>query len=200
MGVDDVGGLGSDGVVARSMLGILSKRIGAAVVVALTMSLSTACAGGEPVESGASLHRGVSSDAARRSVTDVVDRTAAIVDGDWKVLSGPRLGLCPGSDGSGDAEDPGGVTWVYIAQRPGSDDPEDDLRRVEAFWQRLGITTKRYRSGGDDPDLGVSGRGGPLTSIDFLSSAEGGYSIDGGSPCADGDFGELATGTPSPAP
>ncbi|MGW8432291.1 hypothetical protein ACWGJ9_14475 [Curtobacterium citreum] len=190
-------GLGSDGVAARSAHGLRPERFGSAVVAALAVSLLTACAG-EPVESGASPHRAVSSDDAKQSITDVVDRTAEIVDGDWKVLSGPRLGLCPGSDGSGDAEDPGGVTWVYVEQRPGADDPEDDLRKVESFWQSLGITTKRYRSGGDDPDLGVSGRGGPVTSIDFLASAEGGYSIDGESACADGDFGELATSSPSP--
>ncbi|MDK8172684.1 hypothetical protein QP735_09100 [Curtobacterium citreum] len=192
-------GLGSDGVAARSAHGLRPERFGSAVVAALAVSLLTACAG-EPVESGASPHRAVSSDDAKQSITDVVDRTAEIVDGDWRVLSGPRLGLCPGSDGSGDAEDPGGVTWVYVEQRPGTDDPRDDLRKVESFWQRLGITTKRYRSGGDDPDLGVSGRGGPVTSIDFLASAEGGYSIDGESACADGDFGELATSTPSPTP
>lgn len=190
-------GLGSDGVAARSAHGLRPERFGSAVVAALAVSLLTACAG-EPVESGASPHRAVSSDDAKQSITDVVDRTAAIVDGDWKVLSGPRLGLCPGSDGSGDAEDPGGVTWVYVEQRPGADDPRDDLRKVESFWQSLGITTKRYRSGGDDPDLGVSGRGGPVTSIDFLASAEGGYSIDGESACADGDFDELTTSSPSP--
>ncbi|MGN7191238.1 MULTISPECIES: hypothetical protein [unclassified Curtobacterium] len=140
----------------------------------------------------------VSPDEAKRSVVDVVDRTASLVDGDWEVLSGPRLGLCPGSDGSGDADDPGGVTWVYVKQRPGSDDPKEDLRKVESLWQSMGITTKRYRSGGDDPDLGLTGRGGPVSSIDFLASSAGGYSIDGESQCADGDYGDLATGSPTP--
>ncbi|MCA5923774.1 hypothetical protein [Curtobacterium oceanosedimentum] len=133
----------------------------------------------------------VKPDAAKRTVVDLVDETARAVDGSWKVISGPRVGLCPGSDGSGDANDSGGVTWVYVKQREGEADPRDDLRKVEALWKSLGITTERYRSGGDDPDLGVRGRGGPIETIDFLASPEGGYSIDAESQCADGDHGDL---------
>lgn len=133
----------------------------------------------------------VKPDAAKQTVMDLVDETARAVDGPWKVISGPRLGLCSGSDGSGDAEDSGGVTWVYVKQREGAADPRNDLRKVEALWKSLGITTERYRSGGDDPDLGVRGRGGPVETIDFLASTVGGYSIDAESQCADGDYGEM---------
>ncbi|QKS88617.1 hypothetical protein [Curtobacterium flaccumfaciens] len=157
----------------------------------VTMSLLTACAGGKPMESPSTNHA-VKPDAAKRTVVDLVDETARAVDGGpWKVISGPRVGLCPGSDGSGRADDSGGVTWVYVKQREGAADPRDDLRKVEALWKSLGITTERYRSGGDDPDLGVRGRGGPIETIDFLASTVGGYGIDAESQCADGDYGEM---------
>lgn len=80
---------------------------------------------------------------------------------------------------------------MYVKQREGAADPRDDLRKVEALWKSRGITTERYRSGGDDPDLGVRGRGDPIETIDFLASTVGGYSIDAESPCADGDYGEM---------
>jgi len=68
-------------------------------------------------------HRTVAPDAAKRSIVDVVDETATTVEGDWKVVSGPRLGLCPGSNGSGDADDEVGITWVYMREREAAGDP-----------------------------------------------------------------------------
>ncbi|PZF58312.1 hypothetical protein DEJ23_05460 [Curtobacterium sp. MCSS17_008] len=143
-------------------------------------------------------HRSAAPDAARHAIVDVVDETTSTVAGDRQVVSGPRLGLCPGSDGSGTADDPGGVTWVYVKEHQTTGDPRDDLRAVERLWQGLGISTERFRSGGDDPDLGLRGRGGPVTSIVFTASSLGAYTIDGQSQCADGDYGDLATSTPTP--
>ncbi len=38
--------------------------------------------------------------------------------------------------------------------------PEGDVEAVEQHWKDLGVTTERYQTGGEDPILGVRGRGG----------------------------------------
>jgi len=174
------------------------RLLGTAALLLAVVPVLGGCAKGDLMEPEHDPHRTVAPDAAKRSIVDVVDETATTVEGDWKVVSGPRLGLCPGSNGSGDADDEGGITWVYMREREAAGDPRDDLRTVEKLWRGLGITTERFRSGGDDPDLGLRGHGGPVSSIVFTATSRGSYTIDGESQCADADHGDLATSTPAP--
>jgi len=76
----------------------------------------------------------------------------------------------------------GGVQYVYAEVRSASADPRADVEAVERHWKELGVTTERYQTGGEDPILGVRGRGGPVESSDFRTDPRG-YTMHGSSLC-----------------
>jgi hypothetical protein len=121
--------------------------------------------------------------AAKDAVVSITQRTADALGGEWTVSSGPRLGKCPARLGGE------GVTYVYILVRSAGD-PEADIQTAADLWEREGMEVGRYQSGGDDPTLGIIGRGGPASSIDFNASKRG-YTLDAVSPCAEGDFSQM---------
>jgi len=121
----------------------------------------------------------------RKSVVDVVERSAAAVGGNWKVYSGPSVEGC--GDGVEDK-----ARYVYIMERSGStgDEPADDVQAMAEFWDGEGIATTAYKSGGADPLLGMRGKGGPILTIAFNAYPER-YSITAVSACADGNVSDL---------
>jgi hypothetical protein len=119
------------------------------------------------------------------AVVTVVDDTTAAIGGEWEVYSGPAVRECT-QEAGGD-----GAAYSYIttqAAAPG--DPSAHIDAVEELWNDPGIAIERYRSGGDDPILGIRGSGGPTTTIDFLAD-ERGYSVAAQSRCVGGDPVEL---------
>jgi len=134
---------------------------------------------------GSEVSRTVTTTEARQSVKDIVDRSAEAVDGDWQVYSGPAVQQCTKGTG-GD-----GAAYTYIKAWEGpSGDPAHDIAVVKKLWEREGITTGPFNSGGSDPILGVRGVGGPTTSISFLAAAHR-YTITAVSECADGNALEM---------
>jgi hypothetical protein len=121
----------------------------------------------------------------RKSVVDVVERSAAAVGGRWKVSSGPSVEAC--GDGVEDK-----ARYVFIMERSGStgDQPAEDVKTMKKFWDAEGIATTAYRSGGEDPLLGMRGKGGPILTIAFNAYPER-YSITAVSKCADGSVSDL---------
>ena len=122
---------------------------------------------------------------AKRSIVTFVEGSTDVVGDGWEVSDGPGLGKCGLSLGQG------GVRYVYAMVRSASDDPKADVVAVERYWKELGVTTERYQSGGEDPILGVRGRGGPVSSSDFRADPRG-YTIDGSSQCIVGDFDKMS--------
>jgi hypothetical protein len=161
-------------------------RTGSVIVVVgvmTTILALTGCSGGGSTGSGVA--RSVSTDEARQSVEDIVDRSAEAVDGDWQVDSGPAVEQCTKGTG-GD-----GAAYTYIKAWEGpSGDPTHDIAILKKLWEREGITTAPYKSGGSDPLLGLRGVGGPTTSISFLAAAHR-YTITAVSECADGNALEM---------
>ncbi|MBM7473856.1 hypothetical protein [Curtobacterium herbarum] len=121
----------------------------------------------------------------KKSVVDVVERSAEAVGGSWKVYSGPSVEGC--GDGVEDK-----ARYVYIMERSGStgDKPAEDVKAMAKFWDGEGIATTAYKSGGADPLLGMRGKGGPITTIAFNAYPER-YSITAVSACADGNVRDL---------
>ncbi|PZE64558.1 hypothetical protein DEI83_11745 [Curtobacterium sp. MCBD17_021] len=116
---------------------------------------------------------------AKKSILGVVDETASTVGGKWSVYSEPTAESC------GDAAEDG-LTYTYILMHDApSADPTQAVGAVEELWKDKGITTERYRSGAADPIVGIRGRGGPATTMDFLADKRR-FSIVGVSECADG--------------
>lgn len=154
------------------------------VVGVMTAVLAlTGCSGGGPTGSGVA--RSVSTNEARRSVEDIVDRSAEAVDGDWQVYSGPAVEQCTKGTG-GD-----GAAYTYIKNVEGaSGDPVQAIAVLRKLWEAEGITTEPYKSRGSDPLLGLRGVGGPTTSISFLAAGQR-YTITAVSECADGDALEM---------
>jgi hypothetical protein len=121
----------------------------------------------------------------QKSVVDVVERSAAAVGGRWKVYSGPSVEGC--GDGVEDK-----ARYVYIMERSGATGgkPAEDVKTMEQFWDGEGIATTAYESGGEDPLLGMRGKGGPILTIAFNAYPER-YSITAVSACADGNVSDL---------
>lgn len=160
------------------------RSVGAASIVALTLAL-TACTGSGHVQP----------EAAERSIVSAVDDTTATIGGHWKVSSEPTAESCTEA-----ADD--GLTYTYILMQDAPPtDPAKAVAAVEQLWKDRGITTERYRSGAADPILGVRGRGGPATSMDFLADARR-FSVVGVSECAEGSAVEerrrQSTSSPTP--
>lgn len=156
-----------------------------AAVIAMTAAVVlTGCSGGAS-SSESKRSTVVTTADARQTVQDIVDRSASSVDGDWEVYSGPSAEQCTTGYGGE------GVAYSYIkALAEPSGDPGTDIAVVERLWESEGVTTAPYRSGGDDPILGLRGAGGPTTSISFLADLRR-YTISATSECADGDAVEM---------
>lgn len=113
---------------------------------------------------------------AKGSIVTFVEGSTDVVGDGWEVSEGPGLGKCGLGVGVG------GVQYIYAKVRSASADPKADVEAVEQHWKELGVTTERYQTGGEDPILGVRGRGGPVSSSDFRADPRG-YTINGSSQC-----------------
>ncbi|TDW47697.1 hypothetical protein EDF52_106262 [Curtobacterium sp. PhB42] len=137
------------------------------------------------VLTGCSEGSGINTKEAKQSIVTFVEGSTDVVGDGWEVSDGPGLGKC----GRGLGQE--GVQYVYAKVRSASADPKADVEAVEQYWKELGVTTERYQTGGEDPILGVRGRGGPLSSSDFRADPRG-YTIDGSSQCIAGDFEKMS--------
>lgn len=163
---------------------VRTRSVVAASIVALTLAL-TACTGSGHVQP----------EEAEKSIVSVVDDTTATIGGHWKVYSEPTAESCTEA-----ADD--GLTYTYILMQDGPrTDPAKAVAAVEQLWKDRGMTTERYRTGAADPILGVRGRGGPATSMDFRADARR-FSVVGVSECAEGSAVEerrrQSTSSPTP--
>ena len=136
------------------------------------------------VLTGCSEGSGMNTKEAKQSVVTFVEGSTSVVGEGWEVSDGPGLGKCGRGLGQG------GIQYVYAMVRSASADPKADVVAVERHWKDLGVTTERYQTGGEDPILGVRGRGGPVSSSDFRADPRG-YTIDGSSQCIAGDFDKM---------
>lgn len=137
------------------------------------------------VLTGCSAGIGKTPEQAKESIVTFVDESTDVVGDGWEPNDGPGLGKCGLGVGVG------GVQYVYAKVRSASPDPKADVEAVEQHWKDLGVTTERYQTGGEDPILGVRGRGGPVSSSDFRADPRG-YTIDGSSQCIAGDFEKMS--------
>ncbi|MCE0459364.1 hypothetical protein [Curtobacterium flaccumfaciens] len=143
--------------------------------VLLTVAVLTGCSSG----------LGKTPERAKQSIVTFVEGSTDVVGDGWEVSDGPGLGKCGRGLGQG------GVQYVYAKVRAASADPKADVEAVEQHWKELGVTTERYQTGGEDPILGVRGRGGPVSSSDFRADPRG-YTVDGSSQCVAGDFEKMS--------
>lgn len=129
---------------------------------------------------------GASPSDARKTIVRVVEESTAAVGGEWTLYRDPTAEVCSRTNGRERAQ------YVYILERAEDTDavPAADVRTAERLWKGKGITTERFRSGGTDPLVGITGRGGPVTSIG-LDAYPQGYTMTGVSRCFDGDVAEL---------
>jgi len=137
------------------------------------------------VLTGCSAGIGTSPEQAKQSIVTFVEESTDVVGDGWRTGEGPGLGKCGLGLGQG------GVQYVYAKVRAASADPKADVEAVEQHWRELGVTTERYQTGGEDPILGVRGRGGPVESSDFRADPRG-YTIDGSSQCVAADFDKMS--------
>ena len=137
------------------------------------------------VLTGCSAGIGKTPEHAKESIVMFVEGSTDVVGDGWEPKDGPRLGKCGLGLGTG------GIQYVYAMVRSASADPKADVEAVEQHWKELGVTTERYQTGGEDPILGVRGRGGPVSSSDFRADPRG-YTIDGSSQCVAGDFEKMS--------
>lgn len=137
------------------------------------------------VLTGCSAGIGKTPEQAKESIVTFVEGSTDVVGDGWEVSEGPGLGKC------GLAPGVRGVEYSYAMVRSASPDPKADVEAVEQHWKDLGVTPERYQTGGEDPILGVRGRGGPVSSSDFRADPRG-YTIDGSSQCIAGDFEKMS--------
>lgn len=162
---------------------MIRRTLAVSAALAATAVLLTSCAGtpGRPDQTGAT---SITPDAAKQSVTTFVDRSTAVLGGDWTPRGGAGLSPCT----TGDGDD--GVSWVLIVDRPAGDDPHADVDAIERMWKQRGVTTERYQSGGADPIVGARGAGGPTASVDFYADPRG-YALTAESECAESDYADM---------
>lgn len=153
----------------------VSSVLRTAGAVLLTVAVLAGCSSG----------LGKTPERAKQSIVTFVEGSTDVVGDGWEPNDGPRLGKCGLGVGVG------GVQYVYAKVRAASTDPKADVEAVEQHWKELGVTTERYQTGGEDPILGVRGRGGPVSSSDFRADPRG-YTIDGSSQCVAGDFEKMS--------
>lgn len=159
------------------------RSVTAVITAATAIVVITGCSGGGPTDS--ERNKPVSTAEARQSVQDIVDRTVSSLEGDWEVYSGPSVEQCSKSDGS----DGAAYSYIKALAKP-TGEPVADIAVVKKLWEEAGITTQPYKSGGDDPILGLRGAGGPTTSISFLADTRR-YTVSATSECAAGDAVEM---------
>jgi len=126
----------------------------------------------------------VDSETAQRTMTEIVDRTAAELGGEWVTTQGPDyVDSCTLPDGGA------GANWVYLVTRTDEDgEPEDDASAVTRSWQSAGMTVERAA----DPDGPVIiGRGGASTALIDLYAFPGKYTLEAASHCFPGDVDEI---------
>jgi len=148
-------------------------------VVLVTVGCLAGCAGGN-VDARPSQ----GPEAAAHEVTSLVDRASDALGGAWTVVSGPRLGPCPGEVGQG-------VAYTYVKRRDDRGDTEADLRTLERLWSDAGLETSRF-TWADGAMRGLEGSGAMASAISFRSSdLGGGDTLRGTSRCAAGDYVEM---------
>jgi hypothetical protein len=161
---------------------VRTRSVVAAAIVALTLLL-TACTSGAHVQP----------EEAKKSIVTILAETTTTVGGHWKVYSEPTAESCT------EAADDGLTYTTILMQDAPRTDPEKAVAAVEELWKRQGITTQRYQTGAADPVLGIRGRGGPATSMDFLADQRR-FSVVGVSECAEGSAVDERKRNSSPAP
>jgi hypothetical protein len=120
----------------------------------------------------------------REIIGPIDDRSYAELSGEWTIRSGPAVQsyALP----SGDS----GAAFTYIVYRAPGGDPSSDIKKLQDFWSSEGITAGPYKNGGSNPVHGLTGVGGPTTSIDLYADPAG-YAIEGFSVCTVGDAAEM---------
>jgi len=126
----------------------------------------------------------MTSDEAKQAIVDIVDRSYAEIGGDWTIRSGPAVQSCELPSGGS------GAAFTYIVDRAPGGDPSSDIKKLQHFWSGEGIKAGPYKNGGSNPVHGLSGVGGPTTSIDLYADPTG-YTIEGFSVCTVGDAAEM---------
>lgn len=128
--------------------------------------------------------RTMTSEQAKQAIVDIVDRSYAEIDGDWTIRSGPAVQSCELPSGGS------GAAFTYIVDRAPGGEPSSDIKKLQHFWSGEGIKAGPYKNGGSNPVHGLSGVGGPTTSIDLYADPTG-YTIEGFSVCTVGDAAEM---------
>ena len=126
----------------------------------------------------------VDPETAQRKMTELVDRTAAALGGEWVTTQGPDyVDSCTLPDGGQ------GANWVYLTTRTdGGGNPDDDAAAVTKTWQSAGMTVGRVA----DPDGPVVvGRGGASTALIDLYAFPGRYTLEAESLCFPGSADEI---------
>jgi hypothetical protein len=173
---------GTSGRRASDAGSVRTRSVVAAAIVPLTLAL-TACTGSGHVQPGA----------AKKAIVTIVDETTTTVGGHWTVSSEPTAESCT------EAADDGLTYTTILMQDAPRTDPEKAVAAVEELRKRQGITTQRYQTGAADPVLGIRGRGGPATSMDFLADQRR-FSVVGVSECAEGSAVDERKRNSSPTP
>lgn len=128
--------------------------------------------------------RTMTSEQAKHAIVDTVDRSYAEIDGDWTIRSGPAVQSCELPSGGS------GAAFTSIFDRAPGGDPSNDIKKLQHFWSDEGIKAGPYKNGGSNPVHGLSGVGGPTTSIDLYADPTG-YTIEGFSVCTVGDAAQM---------
>lgn len=151
------------------------------MIVAAAAVLISGCAReGNTVDDDATM----TSAEAKQAIVDIVDDSYAEIGGDWTIRSGPAVQSCELPSGGS------GAAFTYIVDRAPGGDPSSDIKKLQHFWSGEGIKAGPYKNGGSNPVHGLSGVGGPTTSIDLYADPTG-YTIEGFSVCTVGDAAEM---------
>lgn len=159
----------------------MTRTITTVTIVAAAAVLMSGCSrAGNTVNDDVTM----TSDEAKQAIVEIVDRSYTEIGGDWTIRSGPAVQSCELPSG-----DPG-AAFTYIVDRAPGGDPSSDIEELQDFWSGEGIAASPYENGGSDPVHGLSGVGGPTTSIDLYADPAG-YTIEGFSVCTPGDAAEM---------
>lgn len=126
----------------------------------------------------------VDPETAQRKMTEIVDRTAAALGGEWVTTQGPDyVDSCTLPDGGE------GANWVSLVTRTDEGgDPDHDAATVAGAWQFAGMTVERVADA-DGPV--VVGRGGASTALIDLYAIPGKYTLGAESLCFPGSADEI---------
>ncbi|PZF58953.1 hypothetical protein DEJ23_04055 [Curtobacterium sp. MCSS17_008] len=126
----------------------------------------------------------VDPETARRKMTELVDRTASELGGEWVTTQGPDyVDSCTLPDGGE------GANWVYLVTRTDEGgNPDNDAATVTRSWQSARMTVQRVA----DPDGPlVVGRGGASTALIDLYAFPGNFTLEAESLCFPGSADEI---------